>query len=154
MPRDHLGLGRDALGKTLFQHLGDARVELLARALVPHTWLECGATPYTEGTPFHPVSVLVAQGLGFAPDDTAAEQLDKLERGLAALASTETPCPAFRTKAAFGAVGVVAGRAVHRVSSRMRCLPHLARISESSALRLDTRYQRVTEPAADDYAPP
>src|SRR5262249_32252508 len=22
---------------------------------VPHTWLECGATPYTEGTPFHPV---------------------------------------------------------------------------------------------------
>ena len=33
MPRDHLGLGRDALGEAFFQHLGDARVELLARAL-------------------------------------------------------------------------------------------------------------------------
>ena len=33
VPRDHLGLGRDALGEALLQHLGDARVELLARAL-------------------------------------------------------------------------------------------------------------------------
>ena len=33
MPRDHLRLGDDALGETLFQHLGDARVQLLARAL-------------------------------------------------------------------------------------------------------------------------
>ena len=57
---------------------------------VPHTWLECGATPYTEGTPFHPVITLVAQGLGFATDDTAAEKLEKLERGLRTLASAET----------------------------------------------------------------
>ena len=49
---------------------------------VPHTWLECGATPYTEGTPFHPVIALVSQGLTFAPGDTAAEQLGKLEVGL------------------------------------------------------------------------
>ena len=33
VPRDHLGLGRDARGEALFQHLGDARVQLLARAL-------------------------------------------------------------------------------------------------------------------------
>ena len=33
VPRDHLGRGRDALGEAFFQHLGDARVELLARAL-------------------------------------------------------------------------------------------------------------------------
>src|SRR5262245_15089108 len=56
---------------------------------VPHTWLECGATPYTEGTPFHPVIALVAQGLTFSPEDTAAEQLGKLESGLGALASPE-----------------------------------------------------------------
>src|SRR5262249_25670918 len=55
----------------------------------PHTWLECGATPYTEGTPFHPVIALVAQGLALAPEDTAAEQLGKLESGLGALASPE-----------------------------------------------------------------
>jgi hypothetical protein len=31
--RNHLGLGGDALGEALLQHLGDARVQLLARAL-------------------------------------------------------------------------------------------------------------------------
>ncbi len=59
-------------------------------AAVPHTWLECGATPYTEGTPFHPLIALVAQGLGFAPEDTVAEKFGKVEVGLRALASPET----------------------------------------------------------------
>ena len=59
-------------------------------AAFPHTWLECGATPYTAGTPFHPVIALVAQGLAFAPEDTAAEKLGKIERGLGGLATTET----------------------------------------------------------------
>src|SRR5262249_33801686 len=40
------------------------------------------ATPYTEGTPFHPVIDLVQQGLAFAPDDTAAEKIEKLERAV------------------------------------------------------------------------
>ena len=58
-------------------------------AAVPHTWLECGATPYTEGTPFHPVIALVAQGLAFTPEDKAAAKLAKLEAGLRDLASAE-----------------------------------------------------------------
>ena len=33
VPRDDLGLGPDALGEAFLQHLGDARVQLLARAL-------------------------------------------------------------------------------------------------------------------------
>src|SRR5215831_11709631 len=49
---------------------------------VPHTWLECRATPYTEGTPFHPVIDLVQQGLAFAPEDTAAEKIEKVERAV------------------------------------------------------------------------
>src|SRR6266849_29970 len=73
------GVGKSRLVYQLHEHL----------AAVPHTWLECGATPYTEGTPFHPVIALVAQGLGFAPEDTAAEQLGELESRLGALASTE-----------------------------------------------------------------
>jgi predicted ATPase len=56
---------------------------------VPHTWLECSATPYTEGTPFHPIIGLVSQGLAFAPEDNADEKLAKLEVGLRALASSE-----------------------------------------------------------------
>src|SRR5262249_14734099 len=51
-------------------------------AAVPHTWLECRASPYTEGTPFHPVIDLVQQGLAFAPEDTAAEKIEKLERAV------------------------------------------------------------------------
>ena len=74
------GVGKSRLVYQLHEHL----------AAVPHTWLECGATPYTEGTPFHPIIALVAQGLAFAPEDTAAEKLGKLEVGLGALASAET----------------------------------------------------------------
>jgi class 3 adenylate cyclase/tetratricopeptide (TPR) repeat protein len=51
-------------------------------AAVPHTWLECRATPYTEGTPFHPVIDLVQQGLAFTPEDTAADKVAKLERAV------------------------------------------------------------------------
>jgi len=74
------GVGKSRLVYQLHEHL---TAEL-------YTWLECGATPYTEGTPFHPVIALVSQGLTLAPGDTAPEQLRKLESGLGALASPET----------------------------------------------------------------
>jgi class 3 adenylate cyclase/predicted ATPase len=74
------GVGKSRLVYQLHEHL----------AAVPHTWLECGATPYTEGTPFHPVIALVAQGLAFAPEDSVAEKLGKLEVGLRTLASAGT----------------------------------------------------------------
>src|SRR4029077_10111243 len=51
-------------------------------AAVPHTWLECSATPYTEGTPFRPLIELVRRGLPWTPEDPAAERLEKLERSL------------------------------------------------------------------------
>jgi len=73
------GVGKSRLVYQLHENL----------AAVPHTWLECGATPYTEGTPFHPILALATQGLGFSPDDTAAEQLGKLEVGLGVISSTE-----------------------------------------------------------------
>src|SRR6185295_8804836 len=57
---------------------------------IPHTWLECGASPYTEGTPFHPVIALVAQGLGFTAADTPAEKVEKIARGLRDLATPES----------------------------------------------------------------
>ncbi|MGH3056251.1 MAG: AAA family ATPase, partial [Gaiellaceae bacterium] len=74
------GVGKSRLVYQLHEHL----------AAVPHTWLECGATPYTEGTPFHPVVALATQALAFTPEDTAAAQLGKLEVGLRTLASAET----------------------------------------------------------------
>ena len=72
--------------------IGKSRLALQLReslAAVPHTWIEIGATPYTTGTPFHPVIALVVQGLGFSADDAPAEKLVKIERGLAELASPE-----------------------------------------------------------------
>src|SRR5262245_24114125 len=74
------GVGKSRLVYQLHEHL----------AAVPHTWLEWGATPYTEGTPFHSVIALVEQELALAPEDTAAEQLGKLEGGLRRFASAET----------------------------------------------------------------
>ncbi len=78
-------LGEAGVGKSRLVYQLRARL-----AAVPHTWLECGATPYTAGTPFHPIIALVAQGLVFAPEDTAAEKLVKIERGLGGLATAET----------------------------------------------------------------
>jgi class 3 adenylate cyclase/tetratricopeptide (TPR) repeat protein len=73
------GVGKSRLAYQLRERL----------ATTPHTWLECGATPYTEGTPFHPMMALVAQGLAFTPADTTAEKVGKIERGLRELASSE-----------------------------------------------------------------
>ncbi len=67
------GVGKSRLAYQLRERL----------AAVPHTWLECGASPYTEGTPFHPVIALVAQGLAFTPADTVDDKLGKLEAALA-----------------------------------------------------------------------
>ncbi len=73
------GVGKSRLAYQLRERL----------ATTPHTWLECGASPYTEGTPFHPVMALVAQGLAFTPADTPAEKVEKIARGLRDLASAE-----------------------------------------------------------------
>jgi class 3 adenylate cyclase/predicted ATPase len=74
------GVGKSRLAYQLRERL----------AATPHTWLECGASPYTEGTPFHPVMALVAQGLAFTDADTPAEKVEKITRGLRALATPES----------------------------------------------------------------
>jgi class 3 adenylate cyclase/tetratricopeptide (TPR) repeat protein len=74
------GVGKSRLAYQLRERL----------AAVPHTWLECGASPYTEGTPFHPVIALVAQGLAFTNTDTVEEKVEKIARGLRDLATPES----------------------------------------------------------------
>jgi class 3 adenylate cyclase/predicted ATPase len=74
------GVGKSRLVYQLHEHL----------AAVPHTWLECGATPYTTGTPFHPAVTLASHRLAFAAGDTAAEKLAKIDHGLGKFASTES----------------------------------------------------------------
>jgi TOMM system kinase/cyclase fusion protein len=50
---------------------------------VPHTWLECRGTPYTQGAPFYPVIELFQKRLGLTPDDLAPMQIARLEGSLA-----------------------------------------------------------------------
>jgi class 3 adenylate cyclase/tetratricopeptide (TPR) repeat protein len=66
------GVGKSRLVYQLREHL----------AAIPHTWLECGATPYTESTPFHPVIALVQQSLAFGPEDTPRDKLEKIDGAL------------------------------------------------------------------------
>ncbi len=66
------GVGKSRLARQLREHL----------ASIPHTWLECDATPYTESTPFYPVIELVRQGLALAPEDTLRDKLGKIEAAL------------------------------------------------------------------------
>ena len=73
------GVGKSRLAYQLRERL----------AAVPHTWLECSATPYTQGTPFHPLIDLARQALAFGPGDGADAKLQRLERGLGKLASPE-----------------------------------------------------------------
>src|SRR5262249_28157542 len=72
-----LVVGEAGVGKSRLVHQLRKRL-----AAVPHTWLECRASPYTEGTPFHPVIDLVQQGVAFTPEDTAADKVEKLERAV------------------------------------------------------------------------
>jgi class 3 adenylate cyclase/tetratricopeptide (TPR) repeat protein len=67
------GVGKSRLLRQLREHLVG----------IPHTWLECDATPYTESTPFHPMIELVRQGLALAPENTLRDKLDKIEAALA-----------------------------------------------------------------------
>jgi class 3 adenylate cyclase/tetratricopeptide (TPR) repeat protein len=48
----------------------------------PHGWLESRGTPYTTGTPFHPVIELVRQGLAIGPEEKDDEKVRKIERAL------------------------------------------------------------------------
>ena len=49
---------------------------------MPHTWLECGATPYTEGYAFPSGDRARGAGPDVRGGDTATEKLVKIERGV------------------------------------------------------------------------
>ena len=76
-------LGEAGVGKSRLVY------QLREQLAAAHTWLECGATPYTQRSPFQPVIELLKRGLALAAEDSPAEQLRKLEGGLRTLASTE-----------------------------------------------------------------
>jgi class 3 adenylate cyclase/predicted ATPase len=70
--------GEAGIGKSrLVQALRDGL------ASEPHIWLECRASPYHETSAFYPVIRLLRQVLELPSEAPAAEQIERLERGLA-----------------------------------------------------------------------
>lgn len=96
--RSVLVIGEAGIGKSRLAL--QLRERLLA---AQHAWVETGGTPYTTGTPFHPMIALVSDGLWITSDDSPAEKLAKIDVGLGALSSPEAvaliadllgvPCP-------------------------------------------------------------
>jgi class 3 adenylate cyclase/predicted ATPase len=69
------GIGKSRLVQTLRQELAE-RSEA-------HVWVECACSPFHVNTPFFAVTELLQQLLAFRGDESPAERLASLERGLA-----------------------------------------------------------------------
>jgi class 3 adenylate cyclase/tetratricopeptide (TPR) repeat protein len=71
--------GEPGIGKSrLVQQL---REDLVG---VRHSWIECAASPFFAGTPFHTVTELLRSAFAFSPELSEAERIAGLERSLAA----------------------------------------------------------------------
>ena len=66
------GLGKSRLCYELRERLSEE----------PHTWLECGCSPFTTATAFRPIIALVEQALDFRAGESPTEKLAKLAEGL------------------------------------------------------------------------
>ncbi len=48
----------------------------------PHLWIECGGAAFFSNTPFHAVTQMLNQGLGWRGDESVEEKLDRLRQSL------------------------------------------------------------------------
>ena len=65
--------------------IGKSRVTEEFRARIkanPHLWIECAGSPLFSNTPFHPVTQMFNQGLGWRGDEDGAERFGRLEQAL------------------------------------------------------------------------
>jgi len=76
------GIGKSRLIQIFREHLKE----------VPHTWLECRCSSYTQDSPLYPVIELLQRALDFHTDDNAEQKLLKLENAVSrvGLNATET----------------------------------------------------------------
>ena len=73
-----LVLGEAGIGKTRL--IEEFRDRIKAD---PHLWIECAAAPLFANTPFHAVTRMLDQGLGWRGDESAADRIGRLEQALA-----------------------------------------------------------------------
>jgi len=113
--RGEAGVGKSRLAYQLRERLAD----------VPHTWLECSASPYTQGTPFHPLIALASQALAIPAGATPEDKLARVHAGLGSLASPE----AVALVAEFLGLSVASPLAMSPELQRRRTIDLLARWS-------------------------
>src|SRR5262245_51646588 len=73
------GIGKSRLVQEMKSHVGDE----------PRAQLECQGSPYYQQSAFHPVIELLQRMVQFQREDSPTEKLDKLERTVASLSSSE-----------------------------------------------------------------
>ena len=66
------GIGKSRLVDEFRAHIRDD----------PHVWVECGGEQLFQSTPFHAVTQILDQGLGWRGDETLEERVTQLERTL------------------------------------------------------------------------
>jgi len=71
-------LGEAGIGKTRL--IEEFRDSIKAD---PHLWIECAGAPLFANTPFHAVSRMMEQGLGWQSDEDGAARVGRLEQALA-----------------------------------------------------------------------
>jgi class 3 adenylate cyclase/tetratricopeptide (TPR) repeat protein len=67
--------------------MGKSRLIVAFRSQIesePHGWIECHCSPYGEASAFYPIVGAIEILLGFEPDDSPEERLDKLDASLRA----------------------------------------------------------------------
>jgi len=70
--------GEAGIGKSRLVHRLRERLREM-----PHSWLECRTSPYTQSSALHPIIEMLEGALDFKEEDGAEEKLERLERGLA-----------------------------------------------------------------------
>jgi len=74
-----LVLGEPGIGKSRLLEEFHARI-----TPDPHLWIECAGQQLFEHTPFHAVTQMLDQGLGWHGDDSTEERVTRVKRGLEA----------------------------------------------------------------------
>jgi class 3 adenylate cyclase/tetratricopeptide (TPR) repeat protein len=72
-----LMIGEPGIGKTRLTQEFRARIKS-----TPHLWIECAGAPFFASTPFHAVTQMLHQGLGWRGDETPEERAGLLEKAL------------------------------------------------------------------------
>jgi predicted ATPase len=72
-----LVMGEPGIGKSRLMEEFQARIKA-----DPHRWIECAGAPFFSNSPFHAVTQMLEQGLGWRGDESPEQRVSRLEPAL------------------------------------------------------------------------